>query len=131
VEVKPVMKCDGHTTVKFLKDIILRYGYPHNIITNNDTNFSAGDFARFCEEKNQLDIASVAHPWANGQVEITNALVFYGIKPRLIEPLERTLESWLEEFLAVLWSVRTTPNLSNGYTSFFLVYGAEAVIPIA
>jgi hypothetical protein len=30
---------------------------------------------------------------------------------------------------SVLWSLRTTPNRSTGYTPFFLVYGAEAVIP--
>ena len=29
IEVKPIKKCDGPTAVKFLKDIILRYGYPH------------------------------------------------------------------------------------------------------
>ena len=29
----------------------------------------------------------------------------------------------------VLWSLRTTPNQSTGYTPFFLVYGAEAVLP--
>jgi hypothetical protein len=31
IEVKPISKCDGHTAVKFLKDIILRYGVPHGI----------------------------------------------------------------------------------------------------
>ena len=30
---------------------------------------------------------------------------------------------------AVLWSLRTTPNRSTGFTPFFLVDGAEAVIP--
>jgi hypothetical protein len=29
----------------------------------------------------------------------------------------------------VLWSLRTTPNRSVGFTPFFLVYGAEAVLP--
>jgi hypothetical protein len=29
----------------------------------------------------------------------------------------------------VLWSLRTTPNHSVGFTPFFLVYGAEAVLP--
>ena len=52
-----------------------------------------------------------------------------GIKPRLIEPLEHTPGCWLEEFPSVLWSLRTTPNRSTGYTPFFLVYGAEAVLP--
>ena len=29
----------------------------------------------------------------------------------------------------MLWSIRTTPNRSTGFTPFFLVYGAEAVLP--
>jgi len=82
IEVKPIKKCDGHTAVKFLKDIILRYGYPHSIITDNGTNFAEGAFARFCREKHiRLDIASVAHPASNGQVERSNGLVLSGIKP--------------------------------------------------
>jgi hypothetical protein len=47
VEVKPISKCDGHTAVSFLKDIILRDGYPHNIIADNSTNFVVGAFAQF------------------------------------------------------------------------------------
>ena len=45
------------------------------------------------------------------------------------EPLLRSPGCWLDEIPAVLWSLRTTPNRSTGYTSFFLVYGAEAVLP--
>ena len=29
----------------------------------------------------------------------------------------------------MLWSLQTTPNYSTGFTPFFLVYGAEAIIP--
>jgi hypothetical protein len=130
IEVKPISKCDGHTTVKFLKDIILRYGVPHSIITDSGSNFTQGPFARYCEEKGiWLDITSVAHPYTNGQVERSNGLVLSGIKPRLIEPLEKTPGCWLDELPAVLWSLRTTPNRSTSYTPFFLVYGAEAVLP--
>jgi len=104
------------------------------------------------EKRIRLDVASVAHPQANGQVERMNGLILEGIKPRLIEPmedieeeipdclpdyirarfmkpLERTPGCWLEELPAVLWSIRTTPNRSTGYTPFFMVYGAEAVLP--
>jgi transposase InsO family protein len=116
--------------VKFLKDIILRYGVPHSIITDNGSNFAQGPFARYCEEVGiRLDIVSVAHPCTNGQVERSNGLVLSGIKPRLIEPLEKTPECWLDELPAVLWSLRTTLNRSTGYMPFFLVYGAEVVLP--
>jgi transposase InsO family protein len=125
IEVKPISKCDGHTAVKFLKDIILRYGVPHSIITDNGSNFAQGPFARYCEEVGiRLDIASVAHPCTNGQVERSNGLVLSGIRPQLIEPLEKTPGCWLDELPAVLWSLRTTLNRSTGYTPFFLVYGA-------
>lgn len=44
-------------------------------------------------------------------------------------PLERTPGCWVEELPSVLWSIRTIPNRSTGYTPFFMVYGAEAVLP--
>ena len=36
---------------------------------------------------------------------------------------------WVEELPSVLWSINTTSNRSTGYTPFFMVYGAEAVLP--
>jgi transposase InsO family protein len=67
IEVKPISKCDGHTSVKLFKDIILRYGYPHSIIIDNGSNFAKGPFARFCKENGiRLDVTSVAHPQDNG-----------------------------------------------------------------
>ncbi|XP_014754066.1 uncharacterized protein LOC106866055 [Brachypodium distachyon] len=70
-----VRKCNG----------CQRYGYPHSIITDNGTNFAEGAFARFCAEKKiQLDVASVAHPQSNGQVERANGykpfFLIYGAK---------------------------------------------------
>ena len=44
-------------------------------------------------------------------------------------PLQRTPGCWVEELPSVLWSINTTPNISTGYTPFFMVYGAEAVHP--
>jgi len=46
-----------------------------------------------------------------------------------VTPLTRSAGCWIEELPAVLWSLRTTPNRSTGYTPFFLVYGSEAIIP--
>jgi len=101
IEAKPIKKLDGATAVKFIKDIILRYGYPHGIITDNGTNFAKGELARFCKQKHiRLDLASVAHPEANGQVERANGLILGGIRPRLVEPLERTPGCWIEELPA-------------------------------
>ncbi|SPT18588.1 unnamed protein product [Triticum aestivum] len=66
---------------------------------------------------------------SNSQVGRANGLILSDIKPRLVKPLERLAGCWLDELPAILWSLRTTPNKSTGFTPFFFVYGAEAVIP--
>ena len=71
----------------------------------------------------------MAYPQSNGQVERTNGIILQGIKPRLEAPLHRAADAWVEELPAVLWSIRTTTNRSIGFTPFFRVYGAEAMLP--
>jgi hypothetical protein len=130
IEAKPIKKLDGSSTIKFFNEIITRYGVPHSIITDNGTNFAKRVFVEYCGQKGiRLDLASVAHPQSNGQVEKANGLILAGIKPRLVEPLDQPAGCWVEELPSVLWSLRTTPNRSVGFTPLFLVYGAEAVLP--
>jgi hypothetical protein len=35
----------------------------------------------------------------------------------------------MKELPSVVWSLRTTPSRATGFTSFFLVYGDEAILP--
>jgi hypothetical protein len=35
----------------------------------------------------------------------------------------------MKELPSVVWSLRTTPSRATGFTPFFLVYGAEAILP--
>ncbi|KAK1670099.1 hypothetical protein QYE76_058258 [Lolium multiflorum] len=82
IEAKPIKKLDGSTAVTFLKEIIVRYGYPHSIITDNGSNFAEGIFKRYCGEMGiRMDLSSVAHPETNGQVEKANGLILAGIGP--------------------------------------------------
>jgi hypothetical protein len=71
----------------------------------------------------------VAHPKSNGQVEKANGLICVGLKKRLLRPLNRAAGAWVEELPSVLWSLRMTPNSSIDYTPFFLLFGAEVVLP--
>nr|XP_020194927.1 uncharacterized protein K02A2.6-like [Aegilops tauschii subsp. strangulata] len=129
IEARPIKNLDGPTAVRFVKDIAVRYGMPNSIITDNDTNFPKGALTQYCSVSGiRLDLVSVADPQSNGQVERANGLILSGIKSWLVEPLIRSPGSWLDKLPAILWSLRTTPNRSTGFTPFFLVYRVEAVI---
>jgi hypothetical protein len=43
--------------------------------------------------------------------------------------MNKSGRKWLQELPTVVWSLRTTPSRTTGFTPFFLVYGAEAVLP--
>jgi hypothetical protein len=74
--------------------------------------------------------AYVAHPETNRQVKKANGLICNGIKKRLLAPLEKAKHAWVDELSSVLWSLRTTPNAATQETPFFLVHGAEVVLPV-
>jgi hypothetical protein len=78
----------------------------------------------------KLKFASVVHPKTNGQVEKANDLICNGIKKRLLAPLEKAKHTWVDELPSILWGLRTTPNVATQETPFFLVHGAEAVLPV-
>jgi transposase InsO family protein len=115
----------------FIKLIVFRFGVPHSIITDNGTNFTSKDFKSYCENMGiKLKFASIAHPKTNGQVEKANGLICNGIKKRLLAPLEKAKHAWVDELPSVLWSLRTTPNAATQEIPFFLVHGAEVVLPV-
>ncbi|XP_071687572.1 uncharacterized protein [Rutidosis leptorrhynchoides] len=103
-----------------------KYGLSNEIVSDNDKQFADNPFKSWCEELNiKQTFTFVAHPQANGQVEVTNKEIVAGIKARL--GLSQT--KWVDEVPYVLWAHCTTPKWSMGKTPFSLVYGTEAVIP--
>jgi hypothetical protein len=130
IEAVPVTNQEATTAVKFFESITCRYRVPNNIITDYGTNFTSGEFQEFAKELGiKMKYASVAHPKSNRQVEKANGLVSAGLKKQLLQPLKRAAGAWVKELPSVLWSLRTTPNSSTGYTLFFLLFGAEEVLP--
>jgi hypothetical protein len=77
-----------------------------------------------------VDWAAVAHPMMNGQVERTNGMILQRLKPRIYNDLNKFGKRWMKELPSVVWSLRTTPSRATGFSSFFLVYGTEAILPI-
>ncbi|KAL0451765.1 UNVERIFIED_CONTAM: hypothetical protein Slati_1154600 [Sesamum latifolium] len=101
------------------------HGIPKEIISDNGRQFQGRKIQEWCQGlRIKQRFTTVAHPQANGQVEITNRILIQEIKRRL----ERVGGNWAEELTSVLWAYRTTPRGSTGETPFSLVYGTEAII---
>jgi transposase InsO family protein len=131
VEVCPITNLRAEQAVTFFTDNIYRFGVPNSIITDNGSQFTGRKFLEFCDKFHiNVDWAAVSHPQTNGEVEHANGMILQGLKPRIFDRLNKSGRKWLQELPAVVWSLRTTPSRATGFTLFFLVYGAEAVLPI-
>jgi hypothetical protein len=56
-------------------------------------------------------------------------MILQGLKPGIFDRLNKSGRKWLQELSSVIWSLMTTPSRATGFTLFFLVYGAEVVLP--
>jgi hypothetical protein len=130
VEVRSITNLRPEQAVTFFTNIIYRFGVPNSIITDNGSQFTGRKFLEFRDKFHiGVDWAAVAHPQTNGQVERANGMILQGLKPRIFDRLNKSGRKWLQELSVVVWSFRTTPSSATGFTPFFLVYGAEAVLP--
>jgi hypothetical protein len=116
--------------VSFFTDIIHRFGVPNSIITDNGSQFTGRKILEFCDKYHiRVDWVAIAHPETNSQVEHANGMILQGLKPRIFDKLNKSGRKWLQELPSVIWSLRTTPSRATGFTPFFLIYGAEAILP--
>ncbi|KAK1665461.1 hypothetical protein QYE76_053620 [Lolium multiflorum] len=76
IEAKPINSPDAASAIKFVKSIVFRFGVPHSIVTDNDSNFTSKEFKAYCAEVGiKLHFASVGLPQTNGQVEKANGII--------------------------------------------------------
>ena len=81
VEAEPVGCITKENTVKFLHGIIMRFGVPNLLISDNCTQFISKKFENFCvayEIKHPR--SSVNNPMTNGNVKQANGIILQGIK---------------------------------------------------
>jgi hypothetical protein len=78
----------------------------------------------------KICFTSIAHPRSTGKAEHANTEVLKGLKTRSFNSkLEACGKKWLDNLQSVLWSISTSATKLTGETPFFLIYGAEAVLP--
>ena len=58
IEAKPVTSVKAEPVINFISGIVHRYGVPHNIITDNGSNFTAKEVKDWCTKQGtKLDYA--------------------------------------------------------------------------
>jgi hypothetical protein len=130
IKVKPVTFPKADIVLDFLDELVRRYRLPHRIITDLGSNFNNHQFWEYCENSG-IDVryVSVAHPWANGQVERANGMVLDALKKRLHDAANTKGGKWIKELPNALWGLCTQPIKPTGQSPYFLVYGFEAILP--
>jgi hypothetical protein len=130
IEYMPLVKASFKKAVEFLDQVIHCFGIPNNIITDLGTQFTGNTFWDFCDERSIIvKYVSVAHPRANGQVERANGMILDALKKRMYKENDKAPGWWIKELPAVVWGLQTQPSRNTGVSPYFMVYGAEAVLP--
>jgi hypothetical protein len=104
IEVRPLNSIRSEQAVAFFTNIIHRFRVPNSIITDNGTQFTGRKF-------------------------LDSIMILQGLKPRIYNDLNKFGRRWMKQLPSVVWSLRTMPSRATGFTPFFLVYGAEAILP--
>ncbi|KAL0416776.1 UNVERIFIED_CONTAM: hypothetical protein Slati_3509500 [Sesamum latifolium] len=77
VEAEPLARITEGEVIKFIwKNIICRFGIPREIISDNGRQFQGRKIQEWCQGlRIKQRFTTVAHPQANGQVEVTNRIL--------------------------------------------------------
>jgi hypothetical protein len=128
VEAKPITNVCFTTIRKFFwQNIIFRYGISWHITINNDKYFDNAMFKDFCHQvEMKVIFASVYHPQSNGAVERANTLIFEAIK-KILEGEKK--DKWVKIMPKAVCSHNMTISRATNFTPFWLLFGAEAVVP--
>ena len=107
VEVEPLVNIRDADVKRFVwRNIVMRFGVPRTLISDNGFQFDSKAFRRYCCELGITNkYLTPAYPQGNGQAEAVNKVIVNGLKKRLDDVKGR----WVEELPHVLWIYRTTP----------------------
>jgi len=124
---KAVRDCTATTAVNFLiDDVILKYGTPTCILTDNGTHFTAQLMNNLFQQLGVTHLYStVYHPQTNGQIERFNATMDGKIAALCND--RRT--NWDEMLQFVTFNYNTSLHATTKQTPFEMMHGRQATLP--
>jgi hypothetical protein len=121
IEVVPSRQDTDSVIIKFLENNILsRFGFPRNIITDNATAFRSKKLIDFCNQYHiGLGHSTAYYPQGNGLAKYSNKTLVNIIK----KMLQENKKLWHNKLVFALWADKLTTKKSIGMSPYQLVYG--------
>ncbi|CAF3126930.1 unnamed protein product [Rotaria sp. Silwood2] len=124
---KAVRDATATTAAHFLtEEVILKYGTPKCILTDNGTHFTAEMMNQLFKKLGIVHLYSTPyHPMTNGQVERYNATM--DSKIAALSNEKRT--DWDQQLPFVTFNYNTTIHTTSGFIPFEMMYGRLPILP--
>ncbi|RXW13243.1 hypothetical protein EST38_g12608 [Candolleomyces aberdarensis] len=125
-EGKPLREDNGVSIGAWLLDIITRWGCMREIVTDNGPSFEKA--TAWLQKKYGIKGIKISpyNSQANGRVERPH----YDIRDMLFKATGGKTHQWFWYFPHVLWADRITARKRFGVSPFFILTGAEPVVPL-
>jgi hypothetical protein len=128
IEAIPTRSASHKVIIGFLEDLIVRFGCPRKIVTDNAASFKAEPLVKFCEQFGiKLIHSTPYYPQGNGLAESSNKSLIRIIKILL----EDNKRAWNSKLKFALWVDRVTTKRSIGLSPFQLVYRSRSCPPFS
>ena len=125
-EAYPCKDTSVSSVVKWFYPLVLRYGCPVNILTDNGSSFICSVFRELC---NKLKIGKLTttpyRPQSNGIAEAFMKV----LGTQLAVLADPRHSNWADILPAVLFAYRSLPHPSTGESPFFLMHGYDPAWP--
>lgn len=110
----------------FVQEIVLKFGIPQVILTDQGSNFLSDLFANVCKLLRIKRIkTSPYHPQSNGALERTHRVLVEYLRCYILED-QTDWDKWITYATFVF---NTTPHSSTGFTPHELLFGRKPNIP--
>jgi len=118
---------DAVTIAKaFVEEVILKFGIPQMILTDQGSNFMSEVFTNVCKLLKIKKIKCTAyHPESNGALERTHRVLVEYLRCFILKN-QSNWDKWLPSATFVF---NTTPHTATGFTPHELMFGRKPNIP--
>ena len=125
-EAKAVSTITSEDVTEFLVEVFSRHGTPQLVLMDNGVQFTS-DYSKIFLDlyDTYIHFVSIYHPESNGLVENRNREI-----GKQLRFLVEEYNDWDKYLPIALWALRTSISSSTGFSSFELLYGRKAMLPI-